>query len=902
MTESVGHRGVVDGPDQAAAAALFDLCSNLLAVIDFSARIVIANPAWEHVLGYPMDTVVGRPVIEFVHPDDVQTTLDDAAERFGNAEQEPYQNRFVAADGSVRRMSWTVRTDFALRRVYAVGRDITDRAVIEAALHLAEDESHLLGERLESTLASIADGFLALDRNGVCTYANDGALALLDIARADLVGRRMWDAYPSSPGADYRREWDLALDTQTARVLKHRSKRTGRWLEVSLYPWPDGLSAHFRDVTAREEAAVMRDDYERQLQAQALLLHTAHDAMVACDLNGVVTYWNPGAERMYGWSSAEAVGRPLTALIRREEQDLDSEVVSQMRQSGGWSGRLWHSHRDGRRIAVEVSTSLVRDADGGITAAFAVMTDVSARVELEDRLNDALDVGGMAAWEYDIRTDRVWRQRQFDRLFGYLVDDDDDDGPHRSADDETDTWTRARFLAHVLPEDLDVVLSGERGALPSGRFRNEFRVRWPDGSIHWLAARGGLLLDDRGQAERARGTLLDITDRKRLEDERMVLEQQLGQARKMEAVGRLAGGVAHDFNNLLTVINGYTELAIHRTHDTILRDQLGSVALAGARAADLTQQLLALSRRQQVSLRPIDLNAVVADAQRLLTRLIGGDIEVLTGLSAEIGPVLGDEGQLSQVLLNLAVNARDAMPSGGTLTIETARVTETAGSDPGGTGFVRLSVSDTGRGMDADTLARVFEPFFTTKPTGQGTGLGLSTVYGVVEQSGGRIDVRSRPGEGTVFDVYLPSAGAPADDDGAAEVVRTADRSAHVLLVEDDPAVRSLVADMLQMLGYRATVVDGPVAALATVLDDVDIVLTDVLMPAMNGRELASRLRERPRGDGYGELQIIYMSGFASTVISEQFPLEERQGFLQKPFGMADLRDRLQAAAGHARG
>ena len=204
--------------------------------------------------------------------------------------------------------------------------------------------------------------------------------------------------------------------------------------------------------------------------------------------------------------------------------------------------------------------------------------------------------------------------------------------------------------------------------------------------------------------------------------------------------------------------------------------------------------------------------------------------------------------------------------------------------------------------MDADTLARVFEPFFTTKPTGQGTGLGLSTVYGVVEQSGGRVEVRSALGEGTVFDVLLPIAGEPADAGAAVEVVCPADRSAHVLLVEDDPAVRSLVADMLQMLGYRTTLVNGPVAALHASTDDVDVVLTDVLMPTMNGRELACRLRARPRADGREELQFVYMSGFASTVISDQFPLEERQGFLQKPFGMSDLRDRLQVAVGHARG
>ena len=374
----------------------------------------------------------------------------------------------------------------------------------------------------------------------------------------------------------------------------------------------------------------------------------------------------------------------------------------------------------------------------------------------------------------------------------------------------------------------------------------------------------------------------------------------------MEAIGRLAGGVAHDFNNLLTVINGYTELARHRANDPILREQLESVAIAGARAADLTHQLLALSRRQQGAFRPVDVNSVVAESERLLRRLIGGDIEVVTQLATGLDHVVGDAGQLSQVIINLAVNARDAMPTGGTLTIETARADEgpvaRGVGDPRGK-FVRLSVKDTGHGMDSDTLIRAFEPFFTTKPTGQGTGLGLSTVYGILEQCGGHVEVRSTPGTGTVFDVFLPTS-PPAGPDVAPSAVSTSSlpRSEHVLLVEDDPSVRALVADMLQLLGYRVTLADGPLAALDATLDDVDLVLTDVLMPTMNGRELVDRLRARPRPSGRSLLNVVYMSGFASTVISEQFPLDERQGFLQKPFTLDDLRERLQLALPHARG
>jgi signal transduction histidine kinase/ActR/RegA family two-component response regulator len=378
-----------------------------------------------------------------------------------------------------------------------------------------------------------------------------------------------------------------------------------------------------------------------------------------------------------------------------------------------------------------------------------------------------------------------------------------------------------------------------------------------------------------------------INEQRKAEEALRRSEEQLRQATKMEAVGRLAGGVAHDFNNLLTSVLGHADLALGNLDpaDT-LYDDLLEIRSAGARAASLTQQLLAFSRRQVLESRVLDLNAVVAGITKMLRRTIGEDVELVSRLAPDLGPVRADPVQVEQVLLNLAVNARDAMPEGGRLTIETLNIRLPAG--PG----VRILVEDTGVGMTEEVRAHLFEPFFTTKEVGKGTGLGLATAYGVVQQSGGTIGVTSTPGRGTVFVIDLPQVvGEPApaeppvqlDPGGGTETI---------LLVEDEEAVRNLTRRVLQRNGYR--VLSAPNAESALDLSrvhpgEIHLLLTDVVMPGMSGPRLAEILvGERER------LRCLFMSGYAATTLEQKILLHGEVTFLQKPFTTTQLHRRVR--------
>lgn len=369
---------------------------------------------------------------------------------------------------------------------------------------------------------------------------------------------------------------------------------------------------------------------------------------------------------------------------------------------------------------------------------------------------------------------------------------------------------------------------------------------------------------------------LEAGDRRRAEQALKETEEHLRHAQKMEAIGRLAGGVAHDFNNLLTVINGYTEILMQTELDSARRRDLDEVRKAGLRAVALTRQLLTFSRRQEVRPQIVDLNAVVVDMEKMLRRLLGEDVRLETRLDEALGLVKADSGQLEQVIMNLAVNARDAMPQGGTLTIETVNVGATE---------LALRVTDTGCGMEPEVVARIFEPFFTTKEVGKGTGLGLSVVYGVVEQAGGRIDVTSEPGKGTAFTITLPRAQEAARRDEGGTPQRDQGGSETVLLVEDEPSVRALARAVLQARGYTVLeATNGAEAYRSGTVAGVDLVLTDVVMPEMGGPELVRQLRaERPA------LKVLYMSGHSG----KQGALGA-EAVLEKPFTLDSLSKKVR--------
>ena len=428
------------------------------------------------------------------------------------------------------------------------------------------------------------------------------------------------------------------------------------------------------------------------------------------------------------------------------------------------------------------------------------------------------------------------------------------------------TRTPTGWADAVHPDDRAGAAAGWEAALAAGApYDMEYRVRARAGGWRHLHARGVPVPGGPGAREWV-GTLTDVTDRVRAAADRRAAEERLRQAAKMEAVGQLAGGVAHDFNNLLTVINGYSGQALKaaRPGDPHA-EALAEIHAAGRRAAALTRQLLAFGRRQVLQPREVGLNGLVADLVRMLGRLLGEDVRLVTDLSPAAGAVRVDPGQLEQVVVNLCVNARDAMPRGGTLTVATdavARPAPDAGADGPPGRYARLAVTDTGCGMTDAVRERVFEPFFTTKGVGEGSGLGLSTVLGIVEQSGGRVEVRTAPGAGSTFAVLLPrTSAAPAAEAEAPAPRPAAPRGREtVLLVEDEPAVRRLAAAVLRRAGYAVLEAGGAAEAAgahARAAGAVALLLTDVVMPHQSGRELADRLTRADPG-----LRVLFMSGY----------------------------------------
>jgi PAS domain S-box-containing protein len=501
---------------------------------------------------------------------------------------------------------------------------------------------------------------------------------------------------------------------------------------------------------------------------------------------------------------------------------------------------------------------------------------VRALRESQERFQFVARATSDAVWDWDLVSDAVWWNEGVLTLFGYP--------PEGIGQD------RAWWHATLHPEDRERVVSNLRTAIAQGAesWSAEYRYRRADGSYAEVFDRGYVLRDGDGRATRMIGAMMDITQRKQLEEE-------LRQAQKMEAVGRLAGGVAHDFNNLLTIITGRSALLLGRLKtDDPLRRSVELIQKTSDRAAALTRQLLAFSRKQVLQRRILDLNTVVEDTSAMLRRLIGEDVELVTRLDPALGRVRADPGQIGQVLMNLAVNARDAMPQGGVLRIETsnAEVDEAFAREhapivPGP--YVQLVVADDGAGIDKSVRDHLFEPFFTTKP--EGSGLGLSTVYGIVKQSGGYIWVDAAPGRGTTFTIHLPRWDGPLDEVPAPAGPRAAGGSETILVVEDQESLRNLIGEILEDAGYRVLSAADGRSALALsdgASEPIHLLLTDVVMPGMSGRELAETLRQRRP-----EAVALLISGYPNEIVERSGGLGDLP-LLEKPFSRAALLHRVR--------
>lgn len=609
------------------------------------------------------------------------------------------------------------------------------------------------------------------------------------------------------------------------------------------------------------------------VRRHALAMDSAVDGMGIVGNGGNFIYANAAFARMMGQTGPEAiVGKYWRKIVDSRDSDtVEEQIRDGLRASGKWFGPMTIHQPDASELPIEMAVTLL--PDGGTVC---VSRDISdrrkaelARISAEFRYQTLVEQVAAISYVAELGIQGKWLyvSPQVENIFGYaaaewLV--------------ESENWIR-----HIPQEDHGVIVAAEEACRRGAPFQAEYRVVRKDGKTVWVSDTG-VVVKNQNSRPLMEGIIVDITERKQHEN-------QSQQSRRMEAVGRLAGGIAHDFNNLLTIIKGYAELALNRTGlpAGVVAD-VTQISGAAERAAALVRQLLAFSRRQVLQPKAIDVNSIVVGLDKLLRRLIDENIEMRTICGENLGTVKADPAQIEQVVMNLVVNARDAMPRGGTLTVETTTVDLDAGYadehvtvKPGK--YVMLAVSDTGVGIDSVAQAHIFEPFYTTKGAGRGTGLGLSTVYGIVKQSGGYIWVYSEVNQGTTFKLYLPCVEETVSrESGAIKDGEVPHGTETILLVEDEDAVRELARTVLESQGYA--VVEAMSAEEAEKLANgcdkkIDLLLTDVVMPAMSGRELARRISEqRP------QTRVLFMSGYTDNVIAQGGVLEAGVSFLQKPF------------------
>jgi PAS domain S-box-containing protein len=737
-----------------------------------------------------------------------------------------------------------------------------------------EAGARLLGPA--ATYVSARDVFVVCDASERIVVAGRGVGQMFGWAASDLAGRPLDTILPDG--------WRDAGTVVTR-------KRDGHEIEVEVTSEAVvGVHGALELLTLRDarEHRAVRERLERRETALSAVLEGLPDATVAARPDGRIVFANPKAEELFGYDCEELLGRQVQDLWAervRERYTRNMDLYFATEDPLRFTTEAYGVRRDGSEFVGEMSWGIVETDEGPLL--LAIGRDISARLETlatvrrqSDQQAAVAALGERAlagAGLADLATEAVERIRDTLPVDRVTVS-------RHGRQEALAAWGRAVAPRSVLRLDMT---SGREVV----------------GTLAVAAAREGAFGQDEVTFLKAVANVLAMAVA------RLQGEEQLRQAQKMEAVGQLAGGVAHDFNNLLTVISGYGRIARQRVGVGPGSDELVEIAHATDRAAQLTQQLLAFSRRQVLEPTVLDLGEVARTLTPMLGRLIGEDVQMAMLAEENLPSVLADRGQMSQIIVNLAVNARDAMPTGGTLTIETRAVDVGPGSTPDGQPvepgrYVCMTVSDTGVGMEPEVLERAFEPFFTTKEAGEGTGLGLSTVHGIVTQSGGYLTVKSVPGLGTSFTILLPPVEAPAEapapvEPRAPEAIAGTET---VLLCEDEDAVRRLTERALRSGGYEVLVAARPSEALeieATHPRPIHVLVTDVIMPEMSGPELAERLRvKRP------ELRTLFVSGYAAETLQRRGGLPAGSAFLAKPFEpevlLGGLRDLLDQPAGVA--
>ncbi|MCE5272241.1 PAS domain S-box protein [bacterium] len=778
-----------------------------------------------------------------------------------------------------------------------VGRDITEIKKAEKKLRESESRFRDLFETMTSGVAiyTSEDG-----ENFYFSDLNPAGEKQSDVKKQEILGREVREIFPGLVKMGlyevFRRVWKSG-DSEFYPMTCYEDDRVSEWVENRVFKISkQEIVAIYDDVSERKKAAVQLEKNEKLLSKVfdilpvGLWLADGKGNLVRSNMMGR-TIW--GAEPLVGQEpygvfkgrrlpSGQEIAPHEWALVRAVNQA--ETILDEMLEIDAF---------DGKKKIILNHAAPVLDDSGRVEAAIVVNQDITERIrsaeelrkseeKISSILNDMLD----AIYSVDARTDRLLQTNpSISRIFGRSMED---------------FYTNPKLYQEMVqPDDRPVIQQSLEELERDGRGEWSYRIVRPDGEVRWVAQRSRVVSGPDGVRLRIDSYFTDITEHKKEEMERERLEEQLIQAQKMESVGRLAGGVAHDFNNMLQTILGFTDMAIQDVPaGTALHESLQEIYRAAQRSNDLTRQLLAFARRQTIDPRVLDLNDTISAILKLLRRLIGEDIDLLWAPGRDIWKLKIDPSQIDQLLANLIVNARDAITGVGKITIETNNVTvddaycaDHKGFAPGN--FVKLTVSDNGCGMSKETLMHVFEPFFTTKGMGHGTGLGLATVYGIVKQNNGFINVYSEPGQGTTFKIYLPRCESEILQVAQpAERVKAKGGDETVLLVEDEETILNLNRKILERLGYNVLTAGGPIEAIRLTKEyegHINLLITDVVMPDMNGRDLSQRILELKPG-----MKCLFTSGYTANVIAHHGVLDQGVNFIQKPFAVNDLARKIR--------
>ncbi len=781
-----------------------------------------------------------------------------------------------------------------------------------------------------SLVESAVDPMFTTDASGRYLYVNPAAAALLGRRQDEVVGRTPDDFFPPDVARSHRDGVQRVIETGETLIAEEASEIGGRryWFSSVVQPLRDrsgrtiAVQAVVRDITRLRQAdEALRKSDQRLRQA----VRVSNIGIFEHDHVSGTIYQSPELREIFGLAEHDEVvigaasesGRAhATALMDFIHPDDRARVAAAFAAAhdpagdGIYDVEHRHIRPDGGVCQLNTRAQTFFDGDGPArhpvrtVGAVRDVTELRAAEDAlrasDERLRQAVRVSHIGIFEHDHVTNRIYLSPEQREITGIGPDVEVSVG---WAPPPGENVVSLGTIIH--PDDAERVAAAMRRAhdpAGDGFYDLEYRHRCADGSIRWLTTRSQTFFVGEGAERRpvrTVGASRDITAEKLAEHEREALQAQLSQAQKMESVGRLAGGVAHDFNNMLNVILGWSSLALTElAPEHPLHDALHEIHTAAERSAGLTRQLLAFARRQTVAPKVVNLNDIVTRSLTMLGRMIGEDVQLVWNPGHPLWPIRMDPSQIDQILANLAANARDAIAGVGRVTITTGNVTVTAADrndrawfTPGD--YVLLRVGDDGSGMDEETRSHIFEPFFTTKPAGQGTGLGLATVYGIVRQNEGMIDLTTRLGEGTMVAIYLPRfAGdrAAADTGGPDDAPEKGQEM--VLLVEDEPMMLELSRTMLQKLGYRVLAAATPAAAIALAdryAGQIDLLFTDVVMPSMSGDDLAARLVE-----SYPRLKCLFASGHFTHGLARGGAINEGVHFLQKPFSLADLAAKLR--------